>query len=329
MLSAANNRRVTKYDRVLGGYLGVAVGDALGATLELLSRNDVVERYGKKGLTEIVGGGWLSLLPGDVTDDTAMTLAVARGLRAATTGEKKPNWTLARDFVGRHFIDWLQTDPPDVGATVRTALQAYLRCRDWDATEAIVWEQYGRKSAGNGALMRTLPVTFFVDDPVELVFVSRLLTKMTHPAPIAQLVSALYNMMAKYLLLGHSIALAWQSAQNDVRFLAPDLFDDPEVESTLNHLNGAASASETDVYPGGYCVDTIHAALWALGTTQSAKEAIVKAANLGGDADTVAAVTGGLAGVYYGAKAIPESWAGKLPETYRDEFRLLAQCVSP
>ena len=106
---------LNKKDRIRGALYGVAVGDALGAPLEFMTAEEILSKYGAP-VREMVGGGWLSVVPGEVTDDTQMTLAVAEGII-----ENPENPIPA---VGRRFIDWHDSAPKDIGNTCRDAIQS-------------------------------------------------------------------------------------------------------------------------------------------------------------------------------------------------------------
>lgn len=293
--------------RISGAFLGLACGDALGATLEFMSRDEIRRRY-PGGHRDLTGGGPFRWKPGETTDDTAMALAVARGILAA--GPDAPVDRLVEE-VGREFVRWAASGPKDIGGTVDLAITAFRRFGDWAQASAHVRRVLGDHAAGNGALMRTLPVSFFwPDDPERTVAVSRALTRMTHPHLEAEWCSAFYNLYVQALLRGSGKALGWEWAVATLAEVAPDLRD--VAEALGQRMASAGRLAEYQVRPTGYCVDTLEAALWAFWALTSAEDCIVLAANLGGDADTVAAVAGGLAGAYYGADALPARWLERL-----------------
>ncbi len=282
-------------ERTWGGIFGVAVGDALGATLEGMDRDEARRRYGL--LREMLGGGWLSLEPGEVTDDTEMTLAVARGL-CSSPDDPVP-------AVGQEFVRWFQSGPRDVGNTVRTAIEAYLELGDWDrASQYTSFSMHGRV-AGNGCLMRALPVTFLHPrDPAALKRTSAAIAAMTHRDPLAEACCSLYNLLARHLLLGRDAVEALRRARAELGPAPPG-----ELDAVLERFK---RFREEDLRPTGYVLDTLACALWAFYTTESAEAAVVRAVNLAGDADTIGAVCGGLAGLYYGYHALPARWVEKI-----------------
>ncbi len=148
-------------DRYHGVLLGLACGDALGGPVEFKSRDEVAELH-PGGLRDFVGGGWLSLDPGEITDDTQMTLAIARSL--AETG------TLDMNDIARRFLDWYESDPKDIGLTTRAALVALKKGVSWEESGKRVSGYASGNAAGNGAVMRCAPVALrFRRDPEALM----------------------------------------------------------------------------------------------------------------------------------------------------------------
>ncbi|MCQ8892938.1 MAG: ADP-ribosylglycohydrolase family protein [Candidatus Methanosuratincola sp.] len=304
-------------ERIRGGIYGVAIGDALGATLEYLDRNEIGRKYGQ--LRDIVGGGWLSLKPGSWTDDTEMTLAVAEGIA------ESPDDPVPR--IGAAFIRWKSTNPPDIGPTIRAAFHAWeqggLSHREWHLAAERAHEMLGGRSAGNGALMRTLPVSLAYADPRTVFRRAVEIARMTHWDPIAGLSCALYCLFARELLegtrekgmgIGLGLGAAFQRAKDlmssleGFREFEPAWRSVPEIRLPI---------SVSALNPTGYAVNSLICALWALTEHKSFEDAVVAAVNLGGDADTIGAITGGLAGVHWGYGSIPTRWIGKLTADQR------------
>lgn len=286
-------------ERIRAGLLGAACGDALGATLEFMGREEIKRLHGE--LREIIGGGWLRLRPGQVTDDTDMLIAVANGIL------ENPDDPI--ELIGNRFIEWLRTGPPDVGATCNFAIRAAERDGWSRATEA-VREQFGDRAAGNGALMRTLPVgmAYAWHDHLIETMATRI-AEMTHPTREAVLSCVVYSLAVSRLLEG------WNK-RAVLRFIRDRLSEEPRIRSSIFDADGRVFEPTDDV--SGYTIDTLQAALWAFQTGDSAEEVIVLAANLGGDTDTVACIAGGLAGVYYGT--LPERWIDQLDERTMNEI---------
>jgi len=268
-------------NRIKGGLFGVAVGDALGGTTEFMSRSEIADRYGV--LTEFVGGGYWNLRPGETTDDTMMTLCVAEGLL-----ENPQNPVPA---IGERFLRWFDTNPKDVGNIIRCVFILYEK--DWFDAARIVHRELGR-SAGNGSLMRCLPVALLYPDLHDVERVSRLQSNMTHFDERCAEACSIYN-RAAYRMLQDGAGLM-EAVRAEIRNTEYD--DDLE--------------KEPDCPPDGFVVHTFRWVLHVLATSGTFAEVVQKAANLGGDADTIAAIAGGLAGVHYGFDGIPERYASRI-----------------
>ncbi|WP_426449468.1 ADP-ribosylglycohydrolase family protein [Paenibacillus sp. S-38] len=268
-------------DRIRGGLYGTAVGDALGGTTEFMTRAEIRKKYGR--LTEMIGGGVWDLDPGEVTDDTMMTLCVAEGILACPEDPM--------GAIGERFLDWYRSDPKDIGNIIRRALQRYKG--DWFEASFVTDQDLGGFTAGNGSLMRCLPAALIYTDRERMETVTRMQSKMTHWDERCSEACVMYNRMAYRLLQGEELGLV----------LASETAGTPYAE---------ALGGEPDCGPTGYVVDTFRWVLYILNTTHSFAEAVQEAANLGGDTDTIGAIAGGLAGVYYGYGGIPEAYAGKI-----------------
>lgn len=269
-------------DRAVGALLGLAVGDALGTTLEFAARDTYPT------LKNMVGGGPFNLEAGQWTDDTAMALALADSLIAR--GE------LDAADLAKRFVSWWHLgiysctgDCFDIGITTRIALGRA------EATGDPFAGSTSEDSAGNGSIMRLAPAALFGwNDREQAIDVARQQSRVTHGAP--QAVDAC-GLMAAALV--DAIGTGELRLSSDT-ILHPALA--PLVQREFDEKPRSAITSS------GYVVDTLEAALWAVTQSQTFEDALVLAVNLGGDADTVGAVTGQIAGALYGASAIPERW---------------------
>ena len=288
----------TVLDRGRGVILGLAVGDALAGPLEFLSAEEISARHGSP-VDEFIGGGWLELAPGEGTDDTAMTLALARSL--ATQAGYDP----VRALDG--YLDWYRTDPKDVGTTIRAALSAAAEGRSTaEATEAHHRET-GR-SAGNGSLMRCAPMALrYLRQPQQRTRAAREDSKLTHYDDHAADACA--------WLCDAIVALIGGAGPGELA--APPRLERERAVSR----NGAASIADGPA--AGYVGTALVVATAALTTATSFEEGLVWVANLGGDADTNAAVAGALLGARFGAEAIPKRWLDGLAVC--DEATALAE----
>lgn len=289
--------------RYLGCLIGLACGDALGGAVEFDSRAQMDERF-PDGLRDFIGGGWLKLFPGEITDDTQMSLDVARSLVAFPDGNM--------DDLAARFLAWRNSDPKDIGNTTRDALDRLARGVPWnEAGEQAHLSRGPRDSAGNGAIMRCAPVAMrFRTQPERLREVSIDVSRITHANPLCTWASVAIDQAVATLLDGAAIHVAIDASAVDI---ASD-----EVCAAIAH---AKAAERDEIKSGGYVLDTLSAACWSLLQSSSFEETVVRAVGLGGDTDTTGAVAGALAGAYYGLDAIPERWRTQVQ--YRDELTQL------
>ncbi len=276
-------------DRARGAFLGLAVGDALGTTIEFRPR----DTYPRQ--TEMTGGGPFSLQPGQWTDDTSMAVALADGLIAC--GGLDPQDVMQR------FTRWWKEgaySPTgtcfDIGNATRAALARFGHTGDPFAGST------DEGTAGNGSLMRLAPVVLHaLHDAAAVRRLAAEQGRLTHGAPQAVEGCVLFADLLRRAILG----------EGRDTLLAPAAWD--------GHAAVAAAASgawrersRQEVRSSGYVIHTLEAALWAVHRTESFEDAVVLAVNLGDDADTVGAVTGQLAGALYGYDAIPQRWLAPL-----------------
>lgn len=284
-------------DRVAGCLVGLAAGDALGAPLEFLTRQEV-RRHFPHGLREMIASRlWEK---GEYTDDTQMALLIAESLLE--------NEDFIASDVAKRFHDWAKT-AKDVGIQTRAVVNSTSYLEDPERCSLRYYNHHPDSSAGNGALMRCAPVALFCLHSLEtLVEMSRASARLTHYDPQAQ---------SSCVILNAWIRAAICEGVRDGRQQALALLKDREL-SAWHRLAQIESYEEDHILSSGYTVHTLEAAAWSFLTTHCFEDAIVRAANLGDDADTVAAVCGALAGAFYGYAAIPRGWRDQL----RDEGRI-------
>lgn len=289
-------------DRYRGCLLALACGDALGGPVEFLDRQDIATRY-PNGLRDFVGGGWLHLTPGEITDDTQMTLALARCLGPGN---------LDMRAVTREFLAWYDSDPKDIGITTRTALANLKSGMDWSDAGEAARRGRGSGAASNGAVMRCAPVALrYRLDRARLVQASIDSARITHADSLCTWSSVAINQAIVHLLDGGDLACVLEAAVVGI--------ESPEVRSVVLK---AADREPTAVASDGFVFDTVGAALWCLLRSESLEETLVSAVGLGGDTDTTGAVAGALAGAYYGVEAIPTRWRDAVQ--YGDEITQMA-----
>jgi ADP-ribosylglycohydrolase len=283
-------------EQIAGCLVGLAVGDALGAPLEFLSRHQVRKRY-PEGLRDMIDSRlWKK---GEYTDDTQMALVIAESLL-------QRKGFLASDLAER-FQTWART-AKDVGIQTRAVVNMAGYAHDPDGCSSRYHTTHPDSSAGNGALMRCAPVALFCLDSLDqLVEVSRSSARVTHHDPKAQ---------SSCVILNAWIQAAICHGVRDGRADAIALLNKTE-RPVWRRLAQIETYKEDDIMSSGYTVHTLEAAVWSFLTTESYEEAAIRAVNLGDDADTVAAVCGALAGAYYGYAAIPLKWRDQLQDETR------------
>ena len=261
-------------NRALAAYLGFAIGDALGATVEFMTRSEIAAQYGVH--REIVGGGWLKLKPGQVTDDTQMALALGRSIIR--------KGGLDASDVCEEFAAWLKTGPADVGNTCRRGIRRYV-------VHGTVEGSFSEGDAGNGAAMRVLPValaTFGDPGKAEAWALARRAPRIIIP----------------FRTIPASRLFAWRMASCKG-------WGNKVVRKEAEDLAGKHKAFRFGPYPGqcsAFIVDTMQTVLHNYLGTDSFAECVIQTVNQGGDADTAGAIAGMLAGATYGMDAIPARW---------------------
>ncbi|WP_026783516.1 ADP-ribosyl-[dinitrogen reductase] hydrolase [Pleomorphomonas koreensis] len=276
-------------DRALASFLGLAIGDALGAAAEFMTRGEIAAEHGV--LRDIVGGGWLRLKAGAVTDDTAMALALGKSL-------VRRNGLDLTD-VCEEFAAWLRSGPLDVGNTCRRGIRRYIQ-------RGLVTGPMNEGDAGNGAAMRFLPVAIASHHNAERArrwAVEQAHT--THNHPLSDAACETLATMVVALLGGNGKGAAAERADELV-----------SRHPTFRFVP----------YPGissAYVVDTIQTAFDGYFSTTSFEDCLIRVVNHGGDADTTGAIAGALAGATYGLDAIPKRWLKSLDRDVAAAIRAL------
>jgi ADP-ribosyl-[dinitrogen reductase] hydrolase len=281
----------TLQQRALGAVVGSAVGDALGAPFEFGPAGAYTERFPERvvgGIGEMVGGGRFRWAPGEFTDDTQMAVVQAESLLACRDVD-------TADLFER-FQVWA-SGAPDIGVQTRRVLSSGLPV---DEAAAHYFARHPDNAAGNGSLMRATPaaVHFANRSVEETVAAAHTLSAVTHADPCVGHGVALYHRMIRAALAG----------DDPFAELAAALTDLPTDQSRwVKMLAPHWTPSDTRL-PNGTVWTCLAQAVWAVRATTTFEDAIVAAIDLGKDTDTVAAVTGGLAGAIHGIQAIPSRW---------------------
>lgn len=281
---------MTAEDRAVGCLFGLALGDALGTTLEFSARDS------KPPVTDLVGGGPFKLKPGEWTDDTSMALCLADSLLAN-------KGVIPLDII-RRFKKWRDEGHNsvngrcfDIGNATSQAISRFVKDGNplGGSTEA--------DSAGNGSIMRLAPVPIFYAHDIAAAEAAAVVQSQTTHAAHECLDAC--RLMTRILvrLIGDG---DWEGA------IVADShdFEMPKIKKLA--AGEWRGRKRQQIRSTGYVVDTLEAALWAVDSTETIEQAVLLAVNLGDDADTVGAVAGQLAGARYGYRAIPRAWASKI-----------------
>ena len=281
---------------------GLVVGDALGVPVEFEKRDTY-------SIIDMVGYGTYNQPPGTWSDDTSLTLALMEHL-----GEKSDLSILIDKFVS--YRDGYLTPFGycfDIGIATNEAIERYL-----SGISPEVCGGKDERSNGNGALMRISPLVFLLikmSNLIDQVKVIKKYTTVTHGHPRSIVASIIYFFLLKDMLFNDSLPEVLDSVQIKLE----EIFSQNSEywEEYENHFKEIFDEefyhkSREEIKSTGYVVDTLKACLWCVGTTNSFKDAVLKAVNLGEDTDTIGAITGTLAGAKYSFESIPKEWIEKL-----------------
>ena len=284
-MSAAEDERQSRLvvddgvlDRALGAYLGFAIGDALGATVEFMTPGEIAHDYGVHA--RLVGGGWLKLRPGQVTDDTEMALCVGRAILRAR------GWDLKA--VCDEFATWLKKVPVDVGNTTRRGIRRYI-------VDGSMESPVNEGDGGNGAAIRNLPVALAtLGSDKDFATWTLQQCHVTHNHPLSDAAALALGRMLRRLVLGGGVAAAREEARALI---------EAHRQFSFDRFKGPCT---------GYILDTVRIVLHDYFLTDSVRSCVVQTVNMGGDADSAGALSGMLAGATYGAASIPKPWLKRL-----------------
>lgn len=287
--------------RARGALIGLAVGDAVGTTLEFKPRDS------GGVLTDMIGGGPFGLEPGVWTDDTSMALALGESLKEC--GRFDPVDLMMR------FVAWWRHgkySPTgscfDIGMTTRAALAEFERSGDPIAGSR------DPDTAGNGSLMRLSPVAIWGVAAGEEAMreVARAQSATTHAARACLDACEAYSMIVRGAILGDDFEQALARC------------DQMELVQPIASIVAGSWRGKTrdEIDSSGYVAHSLEAALWCVAQGGGFREMVLRAANLGDDADTTAAITGQLAGALFGKAGIPQTWLDKL--AWHDRIEALA-----
>lgn len=297
-------------DQVRALLYGLAVGDAVGLPAELRQRTELV----RQPVTDLSGHGTHDQPPGTYSDDTALALCQAEALAERVPNEVEKFVADMHDMLLRWYEDaeWTASGSHfDLSLSMRTALM-YLE----SGVNPAELPEFVEHAHGNDALVRALPISLIGRGrtPRELFDIVQGVVSLTHPHPLAVLSASYAVLLGHALVEGSALSTALSTASGQL----PELFEAarlrPEQQARFDRIRrgqlGGTSAEALDSQ--GDAVATLEVALWCLLTTTDYRGAVLAATNLGDDADTNAALTGGLAGLCYGMGGIPDAWVRQL-----------------
>ena len=293
-------------NKIYNGIMGLVVGDALGVPVEFKKRDTYT-------VTDMTGYGTYNQPPGTWSDDSSLTLATLDSM--VKLGKIDP-----ADIM-QNFFYWLDSgmftpygEVFDVGGGTRRAIARYANGKD--ATKC---GGKTRMDNGNGALMRILPVAMLPNYPEkqnELLSVAHL----THAHFISDFGCMVYMAIVENLMNGIQKKEAVLYGVQRFR----EQIENVSMLAEYSRLPNIQALQRAEIRSFGYVVDTLEAALWCFLNTDSYRDCVLAAVNLGEDTDTIAAVAGGLAGIYYGCSGesgIPDEWVAQIPR--RDWIKAL------
>ncbi len=294
----------------LNGVMGVVTGDALGCPVQFETREEVA----RHPVTGMRGYGTFHLPEGSWTDDSSLTIALLESIR-----RKK---AIDLDDIMGNFMKWLYDgeftpygESYDIGRGTMHAISQYKLHRN--ARKCGGAEDWNN---GNGSLMRILPVCLYCSEKmrsgafteVDAIRTVHAVGSLTHAHIRSNIACGLYFFMVHQVLTGNGSLpdLLQAGLTRGFSFYKAFLADHENLHyyDRLWDLSAFASTPVDQIRSSGYVLDALEAAVWSLITTEDFDSALLKAVNLGDDTDTVAAIAGGLAGLYYGYEKIPAEW---------------------
>jgi ADP-ribosyl-[dinitrogen reductase] hydrolase len=281
-------------DQFRGCLLGLACGDALGSPVETMSADQILAEHGR--VSEMIGGGWLKLSPGQVTDDTQMMVCVLESY-CDNRGYDPLD-------IADRLLDWYRQQPIAVGQLTREACENLLYGYHFERAGYEAWKTLPESMRlGNGSLVRAAPTGLVrYHDHIHLVGESRVTSGITHYDERCKLACVVLNLAIAHLLLV------------GVDGLLDEIIEFAEPRNTvLGYALRAIPALRPDeLRTTGYVYDTLQSALWAVLYCDSYEEGLTLLINRGGDADSVGAVAGALLGARFGVESIPSRWLALL-----------------
>lgn len=287
------------------GIIGFAIGDALGVPAEFKSRKEL-ERY---PITDMIGYGTYNLPEGTWSDDTSMTLATIHSIVEIGTID-------TNDMANR-FLKWYRNAEYtatnktfDIGRTTLQALAKY----ELKQGEAVNCGENGEYDNGNGSLMRILPIAYYIyynniKDNRKIYELVKNVSSITHAHEV--------SILGCYIYVIYTLSILEEKDKNKAYMTIKEADYSMFSENALNKYSrilkdDISKFTLNEISSSGYVVSTLEAVMWLFLNSNDYNTIILKAVNLGEDTDTVAAITGGLLGIYYGIYSIKNSWKKSL-----------------
>lgn len=286
---------------VKAGVFGVCIGDALGVPVEFKSR-ETLKRFPVENMREF--GSW-NQPKGTWSDDSSLTLCIAEELTKGYDLEK----------IGQSFVKWNKFGHWtahgrlfDIGGTTRHSIARLIKGETARFSGNIFEEDNG-----NGSLMRTLPLAFYLKDEenIEKLYqVVKEVSSITHGHFRSVFACFIYVIFATELIKGKDKKYVYHHTQRIALEFAENQWFNPKEIQLFDRVlkNDISKYDEDTISSGGYVLHSQEASLWCFLNSESYSEAVLKAVNLGEDTDTTGAITGGIAGIYYGFDNIPKEW---------------------
>ncbi|GMQ59691.1 ADP-ribosylglycohydrolase family protein [Vallitalea sediminicola] len=307
---------VEENETIYAGILGFIVGDAMGVPVEFCSREerkiDPLEEMRAYGTYHQPYGTW--------SDDTSLTLCLLENITEGYSLDR-----LAEKFIRFYMKGYLTPygEVFDIGNATRLSIEKMIQ-----GISPVECGGNTEMDNGNGSLMRVLPLVYYLKDisPMEKIKIIENVSSLTHAHSRAKLACIIYVEYAINLIKGSNKSIAYRQT---IDFIDKYCYEDynKEICNFKRILGGdIALLSEEDINSTGYVVDTLEASLWAFMTTNNYREAILKGINLGGDTDTIGAIIGGVAGIFYGIRSIPDVWLQCLARN-RDIYEMIEKFI--
>lgn len=292
-----------KKSKVLGGLLGLCIGDALGVPVEFVSR----EYLRTNPVKDMIGYGTHNQPPGTWSDDSSLTFCLAEslcnGFNLEDIADKFVKWRYEGYWTphGKVF---------DVGRTTDTAI--FRLKTGVNLSKAGPNDEF---SNGNGSLMRILPLVYYLEerDREQQFEITHQVSCLTHGHLRSQMACGIYIQLGINLLKGMTPREAYERMKDKVL----EYYSKEPYVKELTHFkrileHDISKLREGFIKSDTYVVNTLEASLWCFLNNDSYKNTVLAAVNLGGDSDTTGAVAGGLAGIYYGYEELPQKWVKKV-----------------